>query len=323
MWNMGSSLRLVLRWQIATGLVLSFHYKQSFDYLLIYMRDIISLFVGAELRYSHANRASLFIFLLFIHVMRRIYYRRFFKQEVWKSRIVLLLATIRTRFIRYVLPWRQMSYWGATVIINLASVVPIIGPDLVIFIWRRYVVVKYTLVRFYSLHFLLPFVVLVIVLVHIEILHKTSSGSPVIAYNRVNFFFLYFVKDFLFWLFLWFTMYFIVSIFCNRLGDVENFIAANPLVTPLHIIPEWYFLFAYAILRCIPNKTVRVLGLLFSILLPIVFSISFSIKYAINLTYISLSFLLLTFLRRSVVEWPYVVFAQLTSIVYFLNIFLI
>lgn len=206
-------------------------------------------------------------------------------------------------------------------IINLVSVVPYVRPDLVVFIWGAFVVAHYTLLRFYTLHFLLPFVVLVIVLVHIEILHKTSSSSPVIAYNRVNFFFIYFVKDFVFWLFLWFILVIITNIFCNSLRDVENFILANPLVTPIHIIPEWYFLFAYAILRCIPNKTVRVLRLVLSIATPIVYVISFNFKKWRTLIFTATNFFILTYLGRSPVEWPFVLFAQVSSFFYFYLIF--
>merc|ERR1719175_528188 len=205
-----SSLGLTYASQVVTRLVLTLHYIRTFDRLIDYGRDVER---GTFIRYMHANGASLFLLLMFLHVARRMYYNSSNKKSLWISGIVILLLSMRVAFLGYVLPYGQMSYWRATVIINLLSIV---SDTLVVWLWRGYVVSKFTLTRFYTF---------------------------------------FAVKDAMMWLFYLTVFLLFVCLYSNLLRDAENYIPANPLVTPVHIKPEWYFLFAYAILRCIPNKT--------------------------------------------------------------------
>ena len=287
--------------------------KEIFFNLLQIRRNIS--FRGLR-RYLHANRVSFFLIAIYIHIVRRMYYSSFIKQYTWKSRIRLILLIMRTSFLRYVLPWRQISFWRATVIINLFSVIPLIRNYIVVRLWRRFVVNYYTLYRFFSLHFLLPFIALVLVIIHVFFLHLTFSSNISQNWEALNFFPAYNIKDRVFFIRRRVAWFFISFLLPNSLRDVENYILANSIVTPIHIIPEWYFLFAYAILRCIPNKTIRVLRLALSVCVPLLIAYS-NFLIRINVV-IWLYFIFLTFARRIVVEWPYILFAQIFSASYFL-----
>jgi len=315
-WNNGSSLRLVLGHQVLTGLFLTMHFTYSFDRLIEYSRNVFFRF---KLRFFHANRASLFLFLIFLHFFRRLYFLSFNKIHLWASRSVLLLLSMRASFLGYVLPYGQMSYWRATVIVNLMSVIPWIGPSVCVLVWRAYTVNLYTLKRFFTFHFLLPFVVLVLVIGHILSLHLTGSNSSLAGVTRKNFFTLFLVKDLISWLFYFLGLASLRHIFINLLRDVENYLEANSLVTPLHIKPEWYFLFAYSILRCIPSKTIGVLALLFSVLFPLTLIFSRAKSGNSNLSIFLFFFILLTITGSIPVEEPYVTIAQIISIRYFLS----
>lgn len=315
-WNNGSSLRLVLGHQILTGLFLTMHFTYSFDRLIEYARNV---FFGFKLRFFHANRASLFLFLIFLHFFRGLYFLSFNKTHLWASRSMLLLLSMGASFLGYVLPYGQISYWRATVIVNLISVIPWIGPSVCVLVWRAYTVNLYTLKRFFTFHFLLPFVVLVIVIGHILSLHLTRSNSSLSGVRRKNFFTLFLVKDLISWLLYFLVLATLGHISINLLRDVENYLEANSLVTPLHIKPEWYFLFAYSILRCIPSKTVGVLALLFSVLFPLTLVLSRSKAGNSNLTTFLLFFVLLTITGSMPVEEPYVTIAQIISVGYFLS----
>merc|ERR1712007_421038 len=217
---------------------------------------------------------------------------------------------------RYVLPYGQMSYWRATVIINLLS---ILSSTLVVWLWGGYVVSKFTLTRFYTLHFLLPLALAILLLGHLHLLHGTGGASLSYAPTKLSFAPFYALKDAMVWLAALLGYLFISCVYPNLLRDAENFIPANPLVTPLHIKPEWYFLFAYAILRCIPSKVVRVLALVLSVLFPILYAIfRKSRTNSSNIRLFILSFFILTVTRRMPVEDPYVLISQITSVTYFM-----
>merc|ERR1719410_67950 len=250
-----SSLGLTYASQVVTRLVLTLHYIRTFDRLIDYGRDVER---GTFIRYMHANGASLFLLLMFLHVARRMYYNSSNKKSLWISGIVILLLSMRVAFLGYVLPYGQMSYWRATVIINLLSIV---SDTLGVWLWRGYVVSKFTLTRFYTLPFLLPLAMAVLLLRHLHLLHGTRGSSLSYAPVKLSFFPFFAVKDAMMWLFYLTVFLLFVCLYSNLLRDAKNYIPANPLVTPVHIKPEWYFLFAYAILRCIPNKTLRVLAL--------------------------------------------------------------
>jgi len=239
------------------------------------------------------------------------------KKRLWVSRCFLLLLSIGAAFLGYVLPYRQISYWRATVIVNLVSVIPYIRPKICILLWGAFTVNLYTLKRFFTLHFLLPFVVLVLVFRHVLLLHLTGSNSTFMRVSRKNFFKLFFVKDIITWIFFFGVLCFLRHIAINLLGDVENFLEANSLVTPLHIKPEWYFLFAYSILRCIPSKSFRVISLVLSVVFPLTLILAKSKSANSNLRLFFTCFFLLTVTRSMPVESPYVLFSQLLSISFF------
>jgi len=239
----------------------------------------------------HANGASLFLFLMFMHVARGVYYNSSNKKHLWVSGVIILLLSMGAAFLGYVLPYGQMSYWGATVIINLVSV---FSSFLVVLLWGRWVVSEYTLTRFYTLHFLLPLALRALVVGHLYLLHKTGGSSLSYSWVKVSFFSLYFVKDLFMWFLAFTVFYMIVFLAPNLLGDAENYIAANSMVTPVHIKPEWYFLFAYGILRCIPNKAMGVLALVAAVALPVIYVVGCSSVTIVTFSVMVASFSLLT-----------------------------
>lgn len=334
-WNWGSIAGVTLVVQILTGLFLTIHYisdfSLAFDSVAHIDRDVNLRWV---FRSVHSNRASLFLLCIFIHIGRGLYYKSFLNYHTWGVRVLLLLVSILTAFFRYVLPWGQMSFWGATVITNFLSVVPFYGGDIVNWIWRGYSVRGPTLTRFYTFHFLFPFIIVALSLLHFVFLHRAGSSNPIqiSSISLKKYFWPYSgAKDvlgfFVVFLFFLFVVFFYPVVFI----DPENFMKANPMVTPVHIKPEWYFLFAYAILRCIPNKTCGVLALIISILfLFLVPMINFflnkrlykgtSLSYQLIFWVFSVNFVLLTWLRRAPVEEPYIFLAQICSFIYFLSL---
>merc|ERR1711920_480322 len=293
------------------------HYIGSFDGLIDYGRDVEG---GTFIRYMHANGASLFLFFMFLHVARRLFYNSANKKALWRSGIIILLLSMGIAFLGYVLPYGQMSYWRATVIINLLS---ILSSTLVVWLWRGYVVSKYTLTRFYTLHFLLPLALAVLLLGHLHLLHGTRGASLSYSPAKMSFAPLYALKDAMVWLVALVVYLFIACVYPNLLGDAENFIPANPLVTPVHIKPEWYFLFAYAILRCIPNKTMGVLALALSVAVPIVMSFGKRSYQTGSLTLLVLVFTFLTVFGRMPIVSHYYLSSQILSLFYFLLVLLL
>ena len=274
-WNFGSMAGIALLMQIVTGLFLAMQYtphvKMAFDSVENIMRNVN---YGWLIRYTHAVGASMFFATIYIHIGRGLYYGSYKspRELVWFFGIFIFVATMATAFMGYVLPWGQMSYWGANVITNLFSAVPFIGNDIVIWLWGGFSVDNPTLNRFFALHFLLPFVILGLVIIHVIALHVHGSNNPTgveikSKKDSIPFHPYYTVKDF-FGFGIFFIIYFYFVFFKpNLLGHPDNYIDANPLVTPAHIVPEWYFLPFYAILRSIPDKLAGVVAMFSAILI--------------------------------------------------------
>nr|BAU24758.1 cytochrome b [Prionace glauca] len=329
-WNFGSLLGLCLIIQILTGLFLAMHYtadiSMAFSSVIHICRDVN---YGWLIRNIHANGASLFFICVFLHIARGLYYGSYLYKETWNIGVILLFLLMATAFVGYVLPWGQMSFWGATVITNLLSAFPYIGDILVQWIWGGFSVDNATLTRFFAFHFLLPFLILALTVIHLLFLHETGSNNPLgINSNadKISFHPYFSYKDLLGFFIMIFFLATLALFMPNLLGDAENFIPANPLVTPPHIKPEWYFLFAYAILRSIPNKLGGVLALLFSIFILMLVPLLHTSKQRSTIfrpmtqTFFWLlvaNLIILTWIGGQPVEQPFIMVGQIASISYF------
>nr|AWN56153.1 cytochrome b [Canthidium sp. DPP-2018] len=330
-WNFGSLLGLCLMIQIITGIFLAMHYTPdvnlAFDSVIHICRDVN---YGWLIRTLHANGASFFFICIYIHIGRGIYYSSYNLHMTWTIGVLILFMVMATAFLGYVLPWGQMSFWGATVITNLLSAIPYMGNSIVLWLWGGFAVSNATLNRFFALHFLLPFIVAAMVLIHLLFLHQTGSNNPLGTNSNIDKspFHPYFVyKDMFGFILMSMLLMMLVLINPYLLSDPDNFMPANPLVTPIHIQPEWYFLFAYAILRSIPNKLGGVIALVMSI--AILFIMPFINKkkmqstrfYPINKMMFWFFFnivILLTWIGARPVEDPYIMIGQILTIAYFL-----
>nr|ACQ72848.1 cytochrome b [Quiscalus mexicanus] len=329
-WNFGSLLGVCLITQIITGLLLAMHYTAdtnlAFSSVAHMCRDVQ---FGWLIRNLHANGASFFFICIYLHIGRGIYYGSYLNKETWNIGVILLLTLMATAFVGYVLPWGQMSFWGATVITNLFSAIPYIGQTLVEWAWGGFSVDNPTLTRFFALHFLLPFVIVGLTLVHLTFLHETGSNNPLgipSDCDKIPFHPYYTIKDILGFILMLSLLVSLALFSPNLLGDPENFTPANPLVTPPHIKPEWYFLFAYAILRSIPNKLGGVLALAASILVLFLIPLLHTSKLR-SMTFRPLSqilfwalvanVLILTGVGSQPVEHPFIIIGQLASLSYF------
>lgn len=327
LWNMGSILGVVLVLQILRGTFISMHYNtfEPFESVIHISRDVK---IGLIIRSVHSNGASFFFILIYTHIFRGVIFSSYKKTVTWASGSLILLMLMAAAFLGYVLPWGQMSFWGATVITRLASAVPFIGKDIVEWLWGGFSVSSPTLSRFFSLHFLIPFLISGLAIIHLMGLHKTGSSNPIGSKNdqdKVDFHPYFTIKDLFF-----FTIRFgVFLMICLKtpyfLMDPDNFSPANPIRTPIHIQPEWYFLFAYAILRSIPNKLGGVLALILRviILFPLILkkksNIKFSPRTKFFLRGILFSFVLLTWIGAIPPESPYSFLGIIGGIYYFIS----
>nr|ADM61546.1 cytochrome b [Grapholita molesta] len=329
-WNFGSLLGLCLMIQILTGLFLTMYYTANIE-MAFYSVNYICRNVnyGWLIRTLHANGASFFFICVYLHIGRGIYYESFNLKFTWMVGVIILFLLMGTAFMGYVLPWGQMSFWGATVITNLLSAIPYLGNMLVNWIWGGFAVDNATLTRFYTFHFLLPFILAMMTMIHLLFLHQTGSNNPLginSNLDKIPFHPFFSFKDLVGFLIMLFILIMLTLVNPYLLGDPDNFIPANPLVTPIHIQPEWYFLFAYAILRSIPNKLGGVIALVMSILILIILPMTFFKKiqgiqfYPINQILFWLmvtTVILLTWIGARPVEEPYIITGQLLTIIYF------
>nr|YP_010999344.1 cytochrome b [Cricotopus trifascia]WPM93190.1 cytochrome b [Cricotopus trifascia] len=329
-WNFGSLLGLCLIIQTLTGLFLAMHYtadiETAFNSVNHICRDVN---YGWLLRTLHANGASFFFICIYLHIGRGIYYGSYLYIYTWTVGVIILFLVMGTAFMGYVLPWGQMSFWGATVITNLLSAIPYLGIDLVQWLWGGFAVDNATLTRFFTFHFLLPFIVMAATMIHLLFLHQTGSNNPLGVNSnsdKIPFHPYFSFKDIFGFVMMIMILFLLTILAPYKLGDPDNFIPANPLVTPPHIQPEWYFLFAYAILRSIPNKLGGVIALVLSIAILFVLPFTNISKfrgiqyYMINqilFWYMVMIVILLTWIGARPVEDPYIITGQLLTVLYF------
>nr|UFP05761.1 cytochrome b [Hycleus scutellatus] len=330
LWNFGSLLGLCLIIQIITGIFLAMHYcpniDLAFNSVVHICRDVN---YGWLIRTLHANGASFFFINIYMHVGRGIYYGSYNLVHTWMVGVIILFMVMATAFLGYVLPWGQMSFWGATVITNLLSAIPYLGISIVQWLWGGFAVDNATLTRFFAFHFLLPFIVSAMVMIHLLFLHQTGSNNPLGTNSNIDkipFHPFFSFKDLMGFIVM--TSALIILSLTNPylLGDPDNFTPANPLVTPVHIQPEWYFLFAYAILRSIPNKLGGVMALVLSIAILLILPFTNNKNYSSNqfyplnkiLFWIMVStVVLLTWIGARPVEDPYILTGQILTVLYF------
>nr|ABY48596.1 cytochrome b [Xantusia sp. San Jacinto] len=329
-WNFGSLLGLCLLIQIFTGLFLAMHYTadiaSAFSSVIHICRDVQ---YGWLIRNIHANGASIFFICLYLHIARGLYYGSYMHTITWNIGVILLFLVMATAFVGYVLPWGQMSFWGATVITNLLSAIPYIGTTLVQWIWGGFSVDNATLTRFFAFHFILPFIIIAMTMLHLLFLHESGSNNPTglnANTDKISFHPFFSYKDLVGVMMVTMLLLILALFSPNLLGDPENFTPANPMMTPPHIKPEWYFLFAYAILRSIPNKLGGVLALLLSIMILIILPLLHTAKQRSSMfrpmsqmiLWLTLTnILILTWIGGQPVEPPYILIGQISSTLYF------
>lgn len=332
MWNFGSLLGICLVIQIATGVFLAMHYTPNIDLAFISVEHIMrDVNYGWMIRYLHANTASFFFTFVYLHIGKGLYYGSYKAPRValWSIGVIIFLVMIITGFLGYVLPWGQMSLWGATVITNLLSAIPWIGKDLVEFIWGGFSVDNATLNRFFSLHYLLPFILAALVVMHFIALHEHGSNNPLGTTGNADRLYMhpYFIfKDMV----SWFLFLLVLSLFVfyapNAMGHPDNYIPANPMQTPASIVPEWYLLPFYAILRSIPDKLGGVVAMIGSILILLAMPIldtsrirGSAFRPLMKLAYwlFVVDFLILTWCGGQHVEEPFITLGQVATGFYF------
>jgi ubiquinol-cytochrome c reductase cytochrome b subunit len=332
LYGFGSMAGLMLVVQILTGIFLAMHYTGHVDLAFAsvehIMRDVNN---GWLIRYAHANGASFFFLVVYIHIGRGLYYGSYMtpREHLWCSGVLIFVLMMATAFIGYVLPWGQMSFWGATVITNLFSALPLVGDSIVSWLWGGFSVDNATLNRFFSLHYILPFLIAGVVILHLILLHQSGSTNPLgIESNldKISFYPYFYVKDLFGFIMLMVAFTWFCYFYPNSMGHPDNYIPANPMVTPPHIVPEWYFLPFYAVLRSIPDKLGGVLAmggaLLMLVLLPWlntskVRSTAFRPIYR-KLYWLSIAnFFVLGWIGQNVVETPYIEVGQFTTAFYF------
>ncbi len=331
-YGFGSLAGIMLVIQILTGIFLAMHYTPhidlAFNSVEHIMRDVNN---GWLIRYTHANGASFFFIVVYIHIFRGLYYGSYItpREYLWCSGVIIFILMMATAFMGYVLPWGQMSFWGATVITNLFSAIPLVGKDIVDWLWGGFAVDNPTLNRFFSLHFTFPFVIVGAVLIHLVLLHEVGSNNPLgitLKTENIPFYPYFYTKDLFGLMFLFFVFFIFVFYYPNTLGHPDNYIEANPMKTPLHIVPEWYFLPFYAILRSIPNKIGGVIAMFGSliVMLTIPFTNSSEIRstsfrpiFKVSYWLLVVAFFLLGWVGQMPVEYPYTEIGVISMIYYF------
>jgi len=334
MWSFGSLAGFCFVIQIITGVFLAMHYTPHLDYAFAsveyIMRDVN---YGWLIRYLHANSASLFFLAVYFHLFRGIYYGSYLypRRFLWASGIIIFFLMMATAFIGYVLPWGQMSFWGATVITNLFSAIPYVGSSIVEWLWGGFSVDNATLNRFYSFHYLLPFITAGVIIAHLGLLHESGSNNPLGVYKNtdvIRFHGYFFVKDFFGGFIVIVIILLLLSFNPNILGHPDNYIPANPLVTPAHIVPEWYFFPFYAILRSVPNKLGGVVLMVSAILVLLTLPLFnrpvirirrdvFKVLYFLSFWLFFLDFLLLGWIGQQPVDEPYTTIGFVATQFYF------
>lgn len=331
-YGFGSLAGFMLVVQILTGIFLAMHYTPhidlAFNSVEHIMRDVNN---GWLIRYTHANGASFFFIVVYIHIFRGLYYGSYItpREYLWCSGVVIFILMMATAFMGYVLPWGQMSFWGATVITNLFSAVPLVGKDIVDWLWGGFAVDNPTLNRFFSLHFTMPFVIAGAVLLHLVLLHEVGSNNPLgltLKNENIPFYPYFYTKDLFGLMVLCLVFFTFIFYYPNTLGHPDNYIEANPMKTPLHIVPEWYFLPFYAILRSIPNKIGGVIAMFGSliVMLTIPFTNSSEIRstafrplFKVAYWLLVVCFFLLGWVGQMPVEYPYTEIGVISMIYYF------
>nr|AAU87415.1 cytochrome b [Buhoma procterae] len=330
-WNFGSMLLTCLALQITTGFFLAIHYTANinlaFSSVIHIMRDVP---FGWTMQNTHATGASLFFICVYIHIARGLYYGSHLNKEVWLSGLVLLITLMATAFFGYVLPWGQMSFWAATVITNLLTTIPYLGTSMTTWLWGGFSINDPTLTRFFAMHFILPFAIISMSSIHIILLHNEGSSNPLGTnsdIDKIPFHPYHSYKDMLMLTAMITTMFIIMSFSPNLFNDPENFSKANPLITPQHIKPEWYFLFAYGILRSVPNKLGGTMALLLSIAIlttapfthtSLIRSTAFRPMAQLSFWTLITTFITITWMATKPVEPPFTMISQLTATSYFL-----
>nr|BDN85842.1 apocytochrome b [Microheliella maris] len=337
-WNFGSTAGICLVVQLLTGIFLAMHYTPHVDYAFLsvehIMRDVNN---GWMLRYLHANGASMFFIVVYIHIFRGLYYGSYMtpRHQVWLIGVIIFILMMATAFIGYVLPWGQMSFWGATVITNLFSAIPIIGDAIVQWLWGGFSVGNATLNRFFSLHYLLPFVIAGATLIHLALLHQHGSNNPLgtrAPVDKIPFYPYFYVKDLFGWVIFGVFFGIFVYFYPNYLGHTDNYIEANPMVTPPHIVPEWYFLPFYAILRSIPDKLGGVIAMFGAIVILLFMPVlhtsnirSSTFRPIFKKFYwlLVMDYIILGWIGGNAPEAPYIEVGQIATAWYFLHFLLI
>nr|QOW08081.1 cytochrome b [Attagenus augustatus augustatus] len=330
-WNMGSLLGICLIIQMITGIFLAMQYTPNIEMAFNSVSHICrNVNYGWLLRTMHANGASAFFMCIYMHTGRGMYYSSYNLKMTWMMGVTIMIMVMATAFLGYVLPWGQMSFWGATVITNLLSAVPYLGSSIVQWLWGGFAVDNATLTRFFTLHFMMPFIVSAMVMIHLLLLHQSGSNNPLgmnSNLDKIPFHPYFSFKDITGFTVM-IAMLVILSLeYPYLLSDPDNFTPANPMVTPVHIQPEWYFLFAYAILRSIPNKLGGVIALVMSIMILYTLPFINKKKYQSNEFYpmnkimfwsFTATILLLTWIGARPVENPYILTGQTLTIMYFM-----
>ena len=339
-WSFGSLSGFMLVIQLVTGIFLAMHYTphvdMAFNSVEHIMRDVN---YGWLMRYLHANGASFFFIMVYMHMMRGLYYGSYAKPRalLWCSGVILFILMMATGFIGYVLPFGQMSRWGATVITNLMSAIPFVGESIVEWLWGGFSVGNATLNRFFSLHFTLPFIIAALALTHLVLLHQdgVGSGNPLGVdgtVDRVPFYPYFYVKDLFSFVILMTVFGYFVFFAPNAMGHPDNYLPADPMVTPPHIVPEWYFLPFYAILRSIPHKLGGVVAMFGALLIlrtlpwtntSEVRSTAFRPIFRQFYWLFVADCLLLGWIGQKIVEQPYVLVGQIATVYYFLFLLVI